>query len=204
MKEPFCIAILASTRGTNLQAIIDEMKAGKMPGVTIACVVSDKKDCYALTRAREQGLETYFIDPFHADGTPKNREAFDQEMAKILEAKNVNLIALTGFMRILTPSFVRKFKGKLINVHPALLPKFGGKNFFGQKVHEAVMEAGEKETGMTIHFVDEGVDTGKIILQKKIPIEPADTMETIKDKAQALEKKWYPEVIRLFASGKLP
>lgn len=199
VKKSFKIAILASTRGTDLQAIIDEMKASKMPGVELTCVISNKKACYALQRAKEQGYETFFIDP---EG--KTREEFDMEMAKILEEKAVDLIVLVGYMRILSSLFVRKFKNRIINIHPALLPKFGGKGFFGENVHEAVIKAGEKETGMTIHFVDEGVDTGKIILQKKIPIEPSDTAESLQQKVQALEKQWYPEVIRWFASGKLP
>lgn len=198
MKEPFRIAVLASTRGTDLQAIIDEIKTGNMPGIELACVISNKKDCLALKRAKEQGFEIYFVDP---EG--KTREAFDEEMTKILDTKKVDLIVLVGYMRILSSAFVRKFKKRIINIHPALLPKFGGKDLFGNNVHEAVLKAGEKETGMTIHFVDKGVDTGKIILQKKILIEPTDTPETLKKKVQTLEKKWYPEVIRCFADGKI-
>lgn len=197
-KTMYRIAILASTRGTDLQAIIDELKAGKMPGITLACVISNKKDCYALERARTEGYETFFIDP---EG--KSREQFDEEMSKILMEKKVDLIVLVGYMRILSSPFVRKFKNKIINVHPALLPKYGGKNFMDTNVHEAVIRNHEKETGMTIHFVDEGVDTGKIILQKTVPISKDDTPKTLKEKVQALEKKWYPEVIRLFAEGKI-
>lgn len=192
--KTFKIAILASTKGTDLQAIIDEMKSGKMPGIELSVVISNKEDCYALQRAKEQGYKTVFINP---EG--KTREEFDQEMAKILEENKVDLVVLVGYMRILSDSFVRKFKNKIINVHPALIPKFCGKDFFGSNVHEAVLAAGEKETGMTIHFVDEGVDTGKIILQKKCPVDPSDTPETLKEKVQALEKKYYPEVIRQLA-----
>lgn len=174
-----------------------------MPGIKLACVISNKKDCYALQRAREQSFETYFVDPFLHDGQPKTREQFDEEMAKILEEKQVDLVVLVGYMRILSAPFIRKFKNRIINVHPALLPKFGGKDFFGANVHEAVLRASEKETGMTIHFVDEGVDTGKIILQKKVPVDPGDTPETLREKVQALEKKWYPEVIRQLAAQDL-
>lgn len=188
------IAVLASTKGTDLQAIIDELKAGKMPGIELSCVISNKKDCYALERAREQGYETFFIDP-----TGKTREQFDEEMVKILELKKVDLVVLVGFMRILSASFIQKFKNKIINVHPALLPKYGGKNFMDANVHEAVLRNKEKETGMTIHFVDEGVDTGKIILQKTVPVSKGDTPETLKEKIQSLEKMWYPEVIRQLA-----
>lgn len=193
----FKIAVLASTRGTDLQAIIDEIKAKKLK-VDLACVISNVVDCYALQRARDQGFDGIFIDP-----KEKTREEFDREMAKILDERNVDLIVLVGYMRVLSTWFVRHFKNRIINVHPALLPKFGGKNFYGQNVHEAVLAAKEKETGMTIHFVDEGVDTGKIIVQKKVTVDPADTPETLKAKVQALEKKWYPEVIKQFVKGQI-
>lgn len=195
-KNNFKIAVLASTKGTDLQAIIDEIKAGKMPGIELAVVISNKKDCYALQRAREQGYKTIFVN-----SKGKTREEFDTEMAKIIEENDIDLVVLVGYMRILSNSFVRKFKNRIINVHPALIPKFCGKDFFGSNVHEAVLAAGEKETGMTIHFVDEGVDTGKIILQKKCPVDQKDTPETLKEKVQALEKKYYPEVIRNLAKA---
>ncbi len=165
-----------------------------MPGVELAVVVSNKKDCYALERAKKQGYKTVFVDP-----KGKTREEYDEEVAEIIKENEADLIVLVGYMRILSPEFVQKFKNRIINVHPALLPKFSGKGFFGSNVHEAVLEAGEKETGMTIHYIDEGVDTGEIILQKKCPVEPDDTPETLKEKVQALEKKWYPEVIRTLA-----
>lgn len=193
--ENFKIAVLASTNGTDLQAIIDEMKAGEMPGVELSVVVSNKQ-CYALERAREQGYEAIYIDP-----KGKSREEFDREMAGVIEG--VDLIVLVGYMRILSEEFVKKFERRIINVHPALIPKFCGKSFFGSNVHQAVLDAGETETGMTIHFVDEGCDTGDIILQKKCSVEPGDTVDTLKDKVQALEKKWYPEVIRMFQSGEI-
>lgn len=191
------IAVLASTRGTDLQAIIDEIKAGRLKNVEIACVVSNIKNCYAVERAHSHGIKTHFVDP-----KEKSRIEFDREMALILKNEKVDLIVLVGYMRILTPYFVGEFKGKIINVHPALLPKFGGKNFFGSNVHEAVLAAHETETGMTIHFVEEDVDSGKIILQKTCPVLPNDTSETLKDRVQMLEKEWYPKVIQMFADGK--
>lgn len=192
------IAVLASTRGTDLQAIIDEIKAGRLKNVEISCVVSNIKNCYAVERAHSHGIKTHFVDP-----KEKSRIEFDREMALILKNEKVDLIVLVGYMRILTPYFVGEFKGKIINVHPALLPKFGGKNFFGKNVHEAVLAAHETETGMTIHFVEENIDTGKIILQKTCPVLPDDTPETLKDRVQALEKEYYPKVIQMFADGKL-
>lgn len=194
MNNPFHIAVLASTRGTDLQAIIDEINAGRL-NVELSCVVSNVKDCYALQRAREQGFEAIFVDP-----QGKTREAYDAELVEVLKKYNVDLVVLVGYMRILTPKFVRAFPKKIINVHPALLPKYGGAGFFGGNVHEAVLKAEEKETGCTIHYVDEGVDTGEIILQKKVPVLPTDTPESLKEKVLELEKEWYPKVIAEIAA----
>lgn len=194
MAKSFKIGVLASTRGTDLQAIIDEMKAGEMPGIELACVISNKKDSYALERAKTQGYKVIFVNPKN-----RTREEFDEKVAELLEKYHVDLVVLVGYMRILSSEFIKKFSHKIINVHPALIPKFCGENFFGANVHEAVLEAKEKETGMTIHFVDEGCDTGEIILQKTCPVLPSDTPETLKERVQALEKEWYPEVIRILA-----
>lgn len=197
MKKKFNIAVLASTRGTDLQAIIDEIKSGRLK-VELACVVSNDRHCYALERSRAQGFKTYWVDQ-----KDHSRVEFDREVVKILKNENIDLIVLAGYMRILTPYFIGEFHGKIINVHPALLPKYGGKNFYGDKVHEAILKAGEKESGMTIHFVEEEVDRGQIILQKTCPVKPNDTVETLKARVQALEREWYPKVIQLFADGKI-
>lgn len=194
-KKQFKIAVLASTNGTDLQAIIDEMKKGGMPNVELACVISNKASAYALTRAKQQGYKAIFVNPKN-----RTREEFDKKVSDILEKYEVDLVVLVGYMRILSEGFVKKFKSRIINVHPALIPKFCGANFFGANVHESVLKAGEKETGMTIHYVDEGCDTGKIILQKTCKVLPNDTPDTLKSRVQELEKKWYPEVIRKLAS----
>ena len=194
-QKPFRIAVLASTNGTDLQAIIDEMKAGKMPGIELSVVISNKENAYALQRAANEGYKTIFIDP-----KGKSRAEFDLRVASILKEYQIDLICLIGYMRILSPEFVRQFPRKIINVHPALMPKFSGPGFFGSNVHEEVLKAGEKESGCTIHFVDEGVDTGDIIIQKKVEIEPNETAETLKNKVQAIEKLLYPEVIRQLAA----
>lgn len=196
MSKTFKIGVLASTRGTDLQAIIDEMKAGKMPNIELACVISNKKDAYALERAKTQGYRAIFVNPLN-----RTREEFDIKVTELLEKYQVDLVVLVGYMRILSTAFIKKFKNRIINVHPALIPKFSGANFFGANVHEAVLAAKEKETGMTIHFVDEEVDHGKIILQKTCPVFPDDTPDTLKARVQELEKKWYPEVIRNLASS---
>ncbi|MBI4235511.1 phosphoribosylglycinamide formyltransferase [Candidatus Peregrinibacteria bacterium] len=203
VKEPFAessksknfkIAVLASTNGTDLQAIIDEMKKGLMPGISLVAVISNKKDCGALEKAYANSVPAIFINPEN-----KTHEEFDMEIAKILEEKQTDLIVLVGYMRILSSAFVRKFPHRIINVHPSLIPKYSGQNFFNKGVHEAVLKAGEKETGMTIHYVDENIDTGDIILQKTCPVLPNDTPETLKTRVQDLEKKWYPEAIRQLA-----
>lgn len=197
-QKNFRIAVLASTNGTDLQAIIDEMKAGKMPGIELSVVVSNKQTSYALERAATQGYKTVFVDP-----KGKSRTEYDMEVAKILTENQIDLVCLIGYMRILSPEFVKQFPHKIINVHPALMPKFSGPGFFGANVHEEVLKAGETESGCTIHFVDEGVDTGKIIIQQKVTIEPNETVETLKNKVQTLEKRLYPEVIRKFSAGEI-
>jgi len=194
------IAVLASTNGTDLQAIIDEMKAGKMEGIELSVVISNKKDCYALQRAKEQYYDTYFVD-----SNGKTREEFDKEMAKILHDKQVDLIVLVGYMRILSTWFVHEFEGKIINIHPAIdMGKYGGEGFFGGNVHEAVLAAGEKRTGCTVHMVTEEVDAGAILGRAYVQIEPNDTAAILKEKVQAEEKRLYPEVIRRFAADENP
>lgn len=197
-KKTFRVGVLASTKGTDLQAIIDEIKEGKMPGIEIAVVAGNKRGAYALERARLQEIKALFVDP-----KGKTKEEYDLELAEIMKNEKVDLVVLIGYMRILTPAFVRRFPRRIINVHPALMPKFCGSGYFGANVHEAVLKAGEKETGCTIHFVDEGVDTGEIIVQEKVSVNPDDTPETLKEKVQALEKKLYPEVIRRIAAGRI-
>ncbi len=191
----FKLGILASTKGTDLQAIIDEIKAGKMPGIEIAVVISNRKNAFALERAHANGIKAIFIDP-----KGKSSEAYDNELADALKEEQVDLVCLIGYMKILTPTFVQQFRRKIINVHPALMPKFSGPGFFGSNVHEEVLKAHEIETGCTFHFVDEGVDTGEIIMQQKVTISPNENAETLKNKVQALEKKWYPEIIRQLAA----
>ncbi|MBA4336932.1 phosphoribosylglycinamide formyltransferase [bacterium] len=190
------IAVLASTNGTDLQAIIDEMKAGKMEGIELAAVISNKKSAYALQRAREQGYEAIYINP-----KDKTREEFDSEILQVLLEKGVDLVVLVGYMRILSHNFVTAFEERIINVHPAIdLKKYGGAGFFGGNVHKAVLDAGEKESGCTIHMVTEDVDSGPILAQAKVKIEPDETPESLKEKVQAQEKLLYPEVIRKLAS----
>lgn len=204
MNQPFRIVVLASTNGTDLQAIIDELQAGTMPNIELTAVISNKKNCYALQRAKEQGFKTIAVSEKNPiTHAPRSRDEFDAQLIKSITPFAPNLIVLVGYMRILTPRLVTHFtimNTPIINIHPSLIPKFSGPSFFGKSVHEAVIAAHETETGMTIHRVDTGVDTGEILLQKSIPVNTTDTPDTLKLKVQALEKKYYPEVIRQLAA----
>lgn len=189
------IAVLASTRGTDLQAIIDELKAGTLTNVNLKCVISNKADCYALERAKQAGYTTYFADPGNA-----SREDYDKAIAEILEKEHVELVVLVGYMKLFSPWFVQKYEHKIINVHPSLLPSFPGMDL---NVHQEVLDHGCKVSGCSVFFVDEGKDTGPIILQKAVEIEEGETVESLKDKIQNLEKQWYPRVIEWIAEGRV-
>jgi phosphoribosylglycinamide formyltransferase 1 len=198
--EKYKIAVLASTNGTDLQAIIDEMKDGKMEGIELSVVMSNKKNCGAIKKAEDykkySNVETFVKNDFDS------LDKFEIAAASILKEKEVDLICLIGYMRILSPRFVQEFEGKIINVHPALdIKKYGGEGFYGGNVHQAVIENGEKESGCTIHYITEGVDEGPVIAQADVIVEEGETPESLKDKVQAQEKLLYPEVIRRFARG---
>lgn len=194
---PYKIAILSSTNGTNFQSFIDARDKGELPNIEICCLITDKAMCGAAQKARDAKIKVYFIDP-----EPVSRETYDQSVADTLAYFNVDLVVLGGYMKILGPAVLERFKGKILNIHPSLLPKFaGGMN---KSVHQAVLDAGEKETGMTIHYVTEVVDGGEIVLQKKVAVASGDTVDTLKAKVQALEKEWYPKVVKALAEGKDP
>ncbi len=187
------IAVLASGSGTNLQAIIDAVKAGKVKA-NIACVIGDRKDAFALERARSAGIEAIHIRPKDFS----SREEFDREAIRHLERHNVELVVLAGFMRLLSGYFVNKYRDRIMNIHPALLPSFKGT--------EGIKDAwdyGVKVTGPSVHFVTEDLDAGPIILQKPVAIGEDDTMETLEEKIHKAEHEIYPEAIRLFVEGKL-
>lgn len=187
----FKLGVLASGNGTDLEAIYKEMASGTLPGVEVAIVLSNKESAPVLEKARMRGIKALFVDP-----KDKSKEDYDRELALLMKEAGVDLVCLIGYMKILTPVFVSAFPRHIINVHPALLPKYGGNGWYGMKVHEAVLAAGEKESGMTIHYVDIGVDSGATILQEKVSIEPGETPETLRAKVLELEKKAYPEAIR--------
>lgn len=187
------IAVLCSGSGTNLQAIIDNIKSGYIPA-KLALVLSDKKDAFALDRARKSGIETIVLNPKDY----KTREDFDKEVAKNLKKRNVELVVLAGFMRLLSPYLIKEYKNKIMNIHPALLPSFKGTH----AVKDA-LSYGVKVTGPTVHFVDEHLDNGPIILQRCVEIKADDTEDTLLERVHSVEHKIYPEAVKLFAEGRL-
>lgn len=188
------IAFLSSTGGTNLQSFIDAKNRGELKDVEISCLITDKALCGAAQKARDAKIKVYFYDT-----KVLSKEAFQQSILDTLDFFQVDLVVLGGFMRILSPSIIEKYRGKILNIHPGLLPKHGA--IYGNAVHQSVLDSGDKETGMTIHLVDEGVDTGKIIFQKSVPVDSLDTVETLKAKVQDLEKEWYPKVVEGMLKG---
>jgi phosphoribosylglycinamide formyltransferase-1 len=192
------IGVLVSGGGTNLQSIIDSIQSGYLPA-SIEVVLSNKEDAYSLQRAEKHNISNFVVLP---RGFASERQ-YNEELVKILKKHNVDLVVLAGFIRILSTHFVKVFPNKIMNIHPSLIPAFCGKGFYGKKVHEQVINYGVKVTGVTVHFVDEGTDTGPIILQKAVPVEDDDTPETLASKVLREEHKIYPEAIKLFAEDRL-
>jgi phosphoribosylglycinamide formyltransferase 1 len=188
----FKLCVLASGSGTNLQAIIDQLHGSD--GIEVAGVASDKANAMALRRADEAGIETAV---FARDDYP-SREARDGAIGDWIEARGADLVVLAGYMQLLSPSFVDRFRNRVINVHPALLPSFPGLDAVGQ-----ALEHGVRITGVTVHFVDEGVDSGPIILQRPVPVPPDREWQTLEDAIHATEHALLPEAIRLIAQGRV-
>ncbi len=186
------IGVLISGRGSNLQSLIDNVKSGYIDG-EIAVVISDVEDAYGLERAKNAGIPAIFIDP-----KGKKREDFDAEMAKVLDEHKVGLVCLAGYMRILGNDFVRRYAGRAMNIHPALLPSFPGLD-----AQEQAFEHGVKVSGCTVHFIDEGVDSGPIIIQRAVPVDEDDDEHTLAARILEQEHKIYPEAVSLFAQGRL-
>lgn len=193
------IAVFASGGGTNLQALMDAQETGLFKG-KISLIFSNVADAKALERAEKHRIESVVIVSKDYAGS---REEYDQEVLELCRAKKIDLICLAGYMRILTPVLIKAYEYKIINIHPALLPKFGGEGMYGHHVHEAVLKAKEKESGATVHFVTEGVDAGPIILQGHVKVFPNDTPESLAEKVLKVEHLIYPEAVRLFCEGKI-
>lgn len=187
------IGVLVSGSGSNLQAIMDACETGEIDG-RVAVVVSNVEGAYALERARVKGIPTHVL----SHRNRPDRVAFDEALADILESHHVDLVALAGFMRVLTPAFLRRFPGRIMNIHPALLPAFPGLH-----VRQKALDHGVRFSGCTVHFVDEGVDTGPIIIQAVVPVFPGDTEEDLNRRILRLEHRIYPRAIQLFAQNRL-
>lgn len=194
------VVVLVSGGGTNLQAIIDAVESGGITNTRIAGVISNNKNAYALERAKKHGVESRCVSP--KDFT--SREEFNERFQEAVEEWKPDLIVLAGFLVVIPPSMIERYRNRIINIHPSLIPAFCGTGFYGLKVHEAALKRGVKVVGATVHFVDEGTDTGPIILQKAVEVEPQDTPETLQRRVmEQAEWKILPEAIDLIANGKV-
>jgi len=193
MKRRLKLGVMASGRGSNLQAIIDACEGGQIDAV-IALVISDVAEAYALERGRRCGIEAVFLDP----SLYRTSEDFDAAALDLLWKREVELVCLAGFMRLLSPHFIREYRNRIMNIHPALLPAFPGLH-----PHRQAMRHGVKLSGCTVHFVDEGVDTGPIIIQAVVPVLDDDTEEALSARILDYEHQIYPRAIQLFAEGRL-
>ena len=192
------VGVLVSGGGTNLQAIIDAVKSGDITNASIEVVISNKKDAYALTRAKGNGIaaESVCIKDFGS------REKFNDALIEKIDSYNLDLIVLAGFLVVLPPELIAKYRNRIINIHPSLIPSFCGNGFYGLHVHEKALERGVKVTGATVHFVDEGTDTGPIIYQKAVEVLPGDTPEILQKRVmEQAEWKILPKAINDIANG---
>lgn len=183
------IGVLISGGGTNLQAIIDETKSGGING-TVKLVISNKENAYGLERARLSKIKAVY-------------ETDEDKIIELLKENNIDLIVLAGYLKIITPKFVDEFRNKIINIHPSLIPSFCGKGYYGEKVHQGVIDYGAKVTGATVHFVDEGADTGAIIMQETVNVEQGDDAKSLAKRVLEVEHRILKESIRLFCENKL-
>lgn len=183
------IGVLISGGGTNLQAIIDETKSGGING-TVKLVISNKENAYGLERARLSKIKAVY-------------ETDEDKIIELLKENNIDLIVLAGYLKIITPKFVDEFRNKIINIHPSLIPSFCGKGYYSEKVHQGVIDYGAKVTGATVHFVDEGADTGAIIMQEAVNVEQDDDAKSLAKRVLEVEHRILKESIRLFCENKL-
>lgn len=191
---------MVSGGGTNFQAIIDSVKNGTITNTELVGVISNNKNAYALTRAEENGIDAKCISPKDYE----SREVFNQELLKAVDAYEPDLIVLAGYLVVIPPEMIKKYKNRIINIHPSLIPSFCGTGYYGLKVHEAALARGVKVVGATVHFVDEGTDTGPIILQKAVEVQNGDTPEVLQRRVmEQAEWKILPHAIDLIANGKV-
>lgn len=193
------IGFLASHGGSNMQAIIDACKSGKLKA-TPAVIISNNKDSGAIARAKAEGVPYYYL----SGKTHPGPEELDEAILSTFLHYQIDVIVLAGYMKKLGAKTLAHFRGRILNIHPALLPKFGGEGMWGIHVHEAVIAAGEKESGVSIHFVDENYDTGVIIAQTRVPVMPDDTPETLAARVLIQEHILYPATLQKIVSGEIP
>ena len=194
------IAVLVSGGGTNLQAIIDAIDNGTITNTEIKVVISNNKNAYALERAKNHGIEALCISPKDYE----DRAAFNEAFLEKLNSYEVDLVVLAGFLVVIPEKMIQQYRNRIINIHPSLIPSFCGTGFYGLKVHEGVLSRGVKVTGATVHFVDEGTDTGPIILQKAVEVQQGDTPEVLQRRVME-QAEWVimPQAIDLIANGKV-
>ena len=194
------VVVLVSGGGTNLQAIIDAVENGTITNTKIAGVISNNKNAYALERAKKHGIANCCISPKDY----ASRATFNQKFLEKMDELNPDLIVLAGFLVVIPPEMIAKYRNRIINIHPSLIPSFCGTGYYGLKVHEAALARGVKVVGATVHFVDEGTDTGPIILQKAVEVEEGDTPEVLQRRVmEQAEWKILPKAIDLIANGKV-
>lgn len=192
------VCVCVSGGGTNLQAIMDAIDAGKITNTQIVRVISNNKGAFALERAKRKGIDTAIVSPKDF----ADRELFNEAFVHCVDEAAPDLIVLAGFLVVLPPMMIKKYEGHIINIHPALIPSFCGKGYYGLKVHEAALMRGVKVTGATVHFVDEGTDTGPIILQKAVEVLPDDTPQVLQQRVME-QAEWVilPQAIDMIANG---
>lgn len=194
------VCVCVSGGGTNLQAIIDAIDAGRITNAQLVSVISNNKGAYALERAKNKGIDTACVSPKDYE----NRALFNEAFLRCVDEARPYLIVLAGFLVVLPPAMIQRYEGRIINVHPALIPSFCGKGYYGLRVHEAALERGVKVTGATVHFVDEGTDTGPILLQKAVEVLPGDTPQALQQRVME-QAEWVilPQAIHMIANGQV-
>lgn len=196
--EPVKIGVLISGGGTNLQAIIDNIKNGNING-KIELIISNKENAYGLVRGEKENIDTLYLDRKEFN----SEEEYNLELIKNFKERNIELIILAGYLRVLSKDFIQAFRGRIINIHPSLIPSFCGKGYYGERVHKAVLDYGVKITGATVHFVDEGTDTGPIILQEAVEVKDTDTLDNLKKKVLKVEHKILVQAVKLYCENRL-
>lgn len=193
------IALFGSGRGSNFQAILKAIRSREIRNARIRVVISNNSNAGILELARAEDIPAEHI----SEKKFANETQFVNHLLATLRSYGVNFIVLAGYMKLVPQQIIHHFRNRIINIHPALLPKYGGQGMYGMRVHEAVIAAGERVTGVTVHLVDEEYDHGSIILQRRVPVQPGDTPETLAARVLQVEHELYPEAIRLFAEGKV-